>query len=67
MFFFKDNPLFKLYYSDTDSIFLDVDLELILPHLVGRGLGQLKLEHEFSKAVFLAPKVYGVLLQEVNL
>lgn len=59
MSLFKDNPLFKLYYSDTDSAYVNVDLEQIYPHLVGNKLGQLKLEHEFLKAVFLAPKVYG--------
>jgi DNA polymerase type B, organellar and viral len=59
MSMFKDNPLFKLYYSDTDSAFVNVSLEQIFPNLVGNKLGQLKLEQEFLKAVFLAPKVYG--------
>lgn len=59
MSIFKDNPLFILYYSDTDSAFVNVNLEEIYPELVGKGLGKLKLEYEFIKAVFLAPKVYG--------
>lgn len=56
---FKNNELFKLYYSDTDSIFIDKNLENIYPELVGTKLGQLKPEKEFIKALFLAPKVYG--------
>ena len=59
MSLFKDNPLFNLYYSDTDSAFVDVDLVKFYPHLIGNELGQLKLEYENLKAVFLAPKVYG--------
>ena len=53
---FKNNSLYNLYYSDTDSIVID---RLLNPRLVGTALGQLKLEHVISKAVFLAPKVYG--------
>nr|AQU12774.1 DNA polymerase [Thelephora ganbajun] len=56
MSYFKNNPLFKLFYSDTDSIVIDAPLP---EHLVGNELGQLKLEHVIKKAVFLAPKVYG--------
>lgn len=56
---FKNNPLFKLYYSDTESAFIDVNLEKIYPELVGKKLGQLKLENIFDKALLLGPKVYG--------
>ena len=59
MSYFKNNPLFKLYYSDTDSAFIDIDLETIDKNLLGPNLGQLKLETTFKKALFLAPKVYG--------
>jgi len=59
MSYFKNNPLFKLYYSDTDSAFTDVDLKDIEPNLIGSELGQLKLEYEFLEAVFLGPKIYG--------
>nr|QWO71389.1 DNA polymerase [Termitomyces sp. T123] len=53
---FKNNPNFELYYSDTDSI----DINIPLPDMfVGNELGQMKLEHIFQKAVYLAPKVYG--------
>lgn len=54
---FKNNGLYTLYYSDTDSIIID---RLLNPKLVGSALGQLKLEHIIERAVFLAPKVYGL-------
>ena len=59
MSYYKNNPLFKLYYSDTDSAFIDIDLNNLNPNLIGSELGQLKPEYEFKEAVFLAPKVYG--------
>jgi DNA polymerase type B, organellar and viral len=55
--FFKNNPLFNLYYSDTDSAVTDKPLP---KHMIGSELGQMKLEHTISKAVFLAPKVYAL-------
>lgn len=58
MSLFKMNPKIKLYYKDTDSIFIEGSLESIYPELVGKGLGQLKPEYDFKEAVFLAPKVY---------
>jgi uncharacterized protein YxjI len=54
---FKNNPNFRLYYSDTDSIVIDGPLP---DELVGNNLGQVKLEHVIKRAVFLAPKVYGI-------
>jgi hypothetical protein len=54
---FKNNPNFTLYYSDTDSAVID---EMLPASIVGNGLGQMKLEHVINKAVFLAPKVYGL-------
>jgi hypothetical protein len=53
---FKTNKNISIYYSDTDS--LDVDRELDLKY-IGHGLGLLKLEHVFNDAIFLAPKMYG--------
>jgi hypothetical protein len=53
---FKNNPLFELLYTDTVSAFTDKAIE---SKLIGKNLGQLKLEHVFLKAVFFAPKVYG--------
>lgn len=60
---FKNNPLFNLYYSDTDSITIDKELPA---EMIGNALGQLKLEHVISKAVFLAPKVYGYITKDGN-
>lgn len=53
---FKNDPNFKLYYSDTDSAVANKPLP---DHLVGTALGQVKLEYTIKKAVFLAPKVYA--------
>ncbi len=64
MSYFKNNPLFKLLYGETDSGHINKDLSKIRPDLVGAGLGQLKLEHIFKKAVYLAPKVYGGITEE---
>lgn len=58
---FKNNPLFNLYYTDTDSIVIDKQLP---ESMVGDKLGQLKLEHVVNRAVFLAPKVYGLITEE---
>lgn len=63
MSYFKNNPNFKLYYSDTDSAVIDQPLP---EYMVGNGLGQLKLEYTITKAVFLAPKVYGLIDTEGN-
>jgi hypothetical protein len=54
MTFLKNNPEFKLYY--TDSGFLNKPLP---DNLLGDKFGQFKLENVISKAIFLAPKVYG--------
>jgi DNA polymerase type B, organellar and viral len=53
---FKNSSIFRLYYSDTDSVVIDKTLP---EKVVGGALGQLKLEHTIERAVFLAPKVYG--------
>lgn len=52
----KNKPNVKLFYSDTDSAIVDTPLD---DHMVGPHLGQFKLEHEITHAVFLAPKVYA--------
>ncbi len=59
MSYFKNNPLFKLYYTDTDSAFINVDLESIDKSLIGSNLGQLKLETTYKRALFLGAKLYG--------
>jgi hypothetical protein len=53
---FKNNPNFNLYYSDTDSIYIDKALpdEFISSTV----LGKLKLENIIINGIFLAPKVY---------
>jgi len=58
MSFLKNNPEFKLYYSDTDSGFINKPLP---DHLIGSALGLFKLENVISKAVFLAPKLYALI------
>ena len=53
---FKNNPNFNLYYSDTDSIYIDKRLsENMISNTI---LGKMKLEHIINNAIFLAPKVY---------
>jgi DNA polymerase elongation subunit (family B) len=53
---FKNNPLINLYYSDTDSIYVDKPLA---KHLIdSKILGKLKLEYICKKSVFISPKVY---------
>ena len=64
MSLFKNNPKIKIYYSDTDSIFIDINLEDTYPELVGTELGQLKPEYDFKDSVYLAPKVYGGITKE---
>ncbi len=54
---FKNNK-YKLYYSDTDSIFIDRPLDDSV--ISNTELGKMKLEGIYNKAIFLAPKVYGL-------
>jgi DNA polymerase type B, organellar and viral len=58
---FKNSSNFKLFYSDTDNIVVDRPLPSFM---VGNGLGQFKLEYVIERAVFLAPKVYGLITTE---
>ena len=53
---FKNNPDYNLYYTDTDSIFIDKDLD---KNLLNNEIGNFKLEYIFKKAVFLSPKIYA--------
>jgi DNA polymerase type B, organellar and viral/RNase_H superfamily len=66
----------KLYYSDTDSIVTDIDLstinttlieKLFKPfklsnNLVGKDLGQFKLEYVIKEGYFISNKLYCLLL-----
>lgn len=63
MSYFKNNSDFNLYYSDTDSAVINKPLP---DNLIGNALGQLKLENTITKAVFLAPKVYGLIDTEAT-
>ena len=47
---FKNNDKFKLYYSDTDSIFVDKDLP---KDLIGNEIGKFKLEYIAKRGVFI--------------
>jgi len=58
---FKNNPNYILYYSDTDSIIISKPLEAIF--VSNTELGKFKLEHVCKKAIFLAPKVYGLVYE----
>jgi len=48
----------NLYYSDTDSLYFDGFLPS--KYISNTELGKLKLEGVWDKAIFLAPKVYGL-------
>jgi hypothetical protein len=50
---YQDN----LYYSDTDSLYLDVELDP--QYISNKELGKFKLERIFDKAIFLTAKMYG--------
>lgn len=53
----------NLYYSDTDSLFLSCPLP---QEKVGDKLGEFKLEYKIKEGVFIAPKVYGLILEDDN-
>lgn len=59
---FKNNSNYKLFYSDTDSIYIN---KVLSKNLVNHKLlGSLKLEVIADKAIFLAPKVYSLLTND---
>jgi hypothetical protein len=47
----------KLYYTDTDSIFID-EVEVKRLGNIGNGIGQWKVEYKIEEAWFIAPKIY---------
>jgi hypothetical protein len=55
---FKNNPKINLYYTDTDSIYVDNDSEIPENLINNKILGKLKLEHTCHEAIFLSAKVY---------
>jgi hypothetical protein len=50
-----------LYYSDTDSLILDCPLP---DNMVGKELGQVKLEYKVREGIFLAPKTYAIITED---
>ena len=54
---FKNNKKYKIFYSDTDSIYINKKLSKLF--VSSTELGKLKLENIFTESTFLAPKVYG--------
>ena len=50
----------KVFYMDTDSLFTDKPIPEYL--VDATKLGKYKLENIYKEAVFLAPKVYGGIL-----
>jgi hypothetical protein len=67
---FKNNPKIKLFYTDTDSIFTNLNPEQmnkLFPGIINdKELGKLKLESISTKAIFIAPKCYGLLDKNNN-
>jgi hypothetical protein len=57
----SDNPCF---YTDTDSVILQNPLP---ENMVGRGLGQMKLEHIIKQGIIIAPKTYALKTKDGNL
>lgn len=60
---FKNHPKIKLIYTDTDSIYTNLNPEQMntlsdSEFISSTGLGKLKLETVSSRAIFLAPKIY---------
>lgn len=55
MYPFKTLKNTSIFYTDTDSIDIDTELD---PEFVGTEIGKWKLEHISEKAVFLGPKLY---------
>jgi hypothetical protein len=52
---------YNVYYTDTDSIVTDTPIS---SEFIGKALGQLKLEYNIRKGIFLAPKVYSLITNE---
>jgi hypothetical protein len=61
---FKNNPNFVLYYSDTDSAYINKPLPNNM--INNKILGKMKLENVLNKAIFLAPKVYYLITKDNN-
>lgn len=55
---FKNNPKIILYYTDTDSVYVDENSDIPENLINSKILGKLKLENTCSRAIFLASKLY---------
>jgi DNA polymerase type B, organellar and viral len=62
---FKNNPEINLYYTDTDSVYTDSNIDENL--IDAKILGKLKLENICKDALFLAPKMYCLLTEDNEL
>lgn len=58
---FLVNYELEILYMDTDSLYLSSKLP---DDVVSKNLGDWKLEHIFTKSLFLAPKVYGGITEQ---
>lgn len=61
---FKNMNSNKLYYSDTDSLVLENKLS---ENIVGKELGQWKLEAIIKKGIFIRPKLYSYYTEDGSL
>jgi hypothetical protein len=59
---FKNNPDFNLFYTDTDSIYIDKPLSD--EFINSKVLGKMKLENICKEAIFLSPKMYCLINDE---
>jgi len=59
---FKNNPDYNLFYTDTDSVYIDKPLPDELVN--SKVLGKMKLENIIDKAIFLAPKLYYLEIED---
>ena len=61
---FKNIPGNPCIYSDTDSVVLPKSLPL---NFIGKELGQMKLEHQIEKGIFIRKKLYAIIDNMGNL
>ena len=65
---FKNHPDLKIYYTDTDSAYVDKnpeEMNNLFPDIISSSeLGKLKHEYTIRNAVFLAPKCYWLQLMD---
>lgn len=54
----------SIYYTDTDSIVTDIPIEKIDPNLIGKDLGQFKLEYLIKEGFFISNKTYCLKLMD---